>query len=232
MKIVHVSTFDTQGGAARAAYRLHLGLQRLGQESLIIARYKMSTDDSVVSIADEGTVEVRRKDFLLEQVIQPYFVDKRRSSFGNTIFSLPYPGYDLSTLPQIQAADIINLHWIAYYQSPITLHNLLATGKPVIWTLHDQWPFTGGCHYTAGCQKFRQDCVSCPQLINDTYDFPAAVLRDRQTHSREANLTIVSPSRWLAACAKQSRLFERLRVEVIPYSLDTDLFHPLPKSGS
>jgi glycosyltransferase involved in cell wall biosynthesis/GT2 family glycosyltransferase len=229
LKIVHVSTFDTQGGAARASYRLHLGLQRLGQESLIIARYKMSTDDSVLGIASESTVEARRKAFLLERVAQPYFVDKHLSGFGNTIFSLPYPGYDLSALPQIQAADIINLHWIAYYQSPITLHNLLAIGKPVIWTLHDQWPFTGGCHYTAGCEKFRQDCVGCPQLTNDAYDLPAAVLKDREAYSTAANLTIVAPSRWLAACASESQLFRLLRVEVIPYSLDTDLFRPIPK---
>jgi len=127
-------------------------------------------------------------------------------------------------------ADIINLHWVAGYQSPITLHKLFATGKPVIWTLHDQWAFTGGCHYTAGCEKFQDDCVACPQLTDDEYDVAAAVLKDRRVHLRDVKLVVVTPSRWLASCARDSQLFQHLRVEVIPYSVETDLFFPMLKS--
>jgi glycosyltransferase involved in cell wall biosynthesis/ubiquinone/menaquinone biosynthesis C-methylase UbiE len=202
----------------------------MGHESRMFVRYRKSADDSVVSIIDQDTADIQHKALMLEQVIQPHYINAHRSDFGNTLFSLPYPGYDLSALPQVQAADIINLHWTAYFQSPVTLNRLLATGKPVVWTLHDQWPFTGGCHYTAGCVKYRQDCAACPQLVDDVNELPAAILKDRESYLRDGNLTIVTPSRWLASCARESRLFERLRVEVIPYSLDADLFHPLPKS--
>jgi glycosyltransferase involved in cell wall biosynthesis len=118
---------------------------------------------------------------------------------------------------------------VAFYQSPVTLRRLFALGKPVVWTLHDMWPFTGGCHYSASCEKYKTDCARCPQLADDPFDLPAAVLRDKVELFRGANLTIVTPSRWLAACARESRLFKGVRVEVIPNALETELYQPLPK---
>ena len=230
LKVVHISTFDIQGGAARAAYRLHTGLRRLGLDSSMLVRYRTVSDNSVVSVVDPSTANLPREAFLLEQVIQQQYMNTHRSDFGNTVFSLPYPGYDLSAISYVQTADVIHLHWVAYYQSPVTIHKLLATGKPVVWTLHDQWPFTGGCHYTAGCLKYRQNCEACPQLTEDLDELPAAILRDKEFFLRDGNLTVVAPSQWMAACAAESRFFEGRRIEVIPYSLDSNAFHPLPKS--
>jgi glycosyltransferase involved in cell wall biosynthesis len=130
----------------------------------------------------------------------------------------------------VQAADIINLHWVARYQSPLTLRKLFDLGKPVVWTLHDRWAFTGGCHYSAGCEEYCHGCADCPQLADDPFGLPAAVLKDKLRFFKDANLTIVTPSRWMAECARQSRLFKDLRVEVIPNSLETDVFVPQPKS--
>jgi glycosyltransferase involved in cell wall biosynthesis len=130
----------------------------------------------------------------------------------------------------VQTADIINLHWVARYQSPLTLRRLFALGKPVVWTLHDQGAFTGGCCYSAGCEGYRQDCTPCPQLADDPFGLPAAILKDKAELFAGANLTIVAPSRWLATCAARSMLFKGLKVEVIPSSLDTDAFSPLPKA--
>ncbi|MBC8394852.1 MAG: glycosyltransferase, partial [Deltaproteobacteria bacterium] len=101
---------------------------------------------------------------------------------------------------------------------------------PVVWTLHDQWAFTGGCHYAAGCRKYRTDCMGCPQLDDDSFNLPAAILKDKQALFEEADITIVTPSRWMAECAKESHLFKDLRVEVIPNSLETDLYTPSPKA--
>ena len=196
----------------------------------MLVRHRSASDDSVVSVVEPGTANQQREAFMLEQVTQRHYIDTHRSGFGNTLFSLPYPGYDLSALQHVQTADVIHLHWTAYYQSPLTVHKLLATGKPVVWTLHDQWPFTGGCHYTAGCLNYRRDCAACPQLSDDTYELPAAILKDKEFYLRDGNLTVVAPSHWLkAACARESRLFRGLRVEEIPYSLDSEVFRPLPK---
>ncbi len=226
MKILHITTYDIQGGAARAAYRLHKGLRQIEQNSQMLVRYKSSTDDSVVPLTPAPPTP---DNFFLETIIQENYIDSHRTPLSDTIFSLPYPGYDLSILTVVQMADVINLHWVARFQSPFTLQKLFTLGKPIVWTLHDQWAFTGGCHYSAGCKKYRHDCASCPQLIDDSFNLPKAVLKDKIALFKNANLAIVSPSHWLASCAQKSKLFKDLRVEVIPYSLEVETFSPLPK---
>lgn len=229
MKIVHLSTSDVRGGAARAASRLHRALLQAGHDSLMLVRYKHSVNDSVVKIAPQDTGDTVDRAAFLSSVVQKQYIDANRTDLSDTIFSLPYPGYDLSSSSLVRTADIINLHWVAHYQSPVTLHSLLATGKPVVWTLHDQWPFTGGCHYAAGCVKYRQSCADCPQLADDPLGVPQAVLEDKLDLFKGANLSIVTPSAWLAVSARTSKLFKDLRVEVISNALDTDAYSPLPK---
>ena len=230
MAIVQINTYDIHGGAARAAHRLHHGLLEVGQNSQMLVMQKSSTDETVFRVNLEKVEENLEEQLFFGAAIQEHYINAHRTETSNTLFSLPYPGYDLSALPMLHEADIINLHWVAYYQSLTTLQSLFALGKPVVWTLHDQWAFTGGCHYTAGCQKYLQDCVVCPQLSDDPFNLAATILKDKIELFRGANLTIVTPSRWLAECAKQSKLFKDLRVEVIPNGLDTDIFSPLPKA--
>ena len=230
MRILQISTYDIRGGAARATHRLHRGLRELGEDCRMLVRHKDSNDHSISCIIPKNPAEKVDEEFFFSMAIQQHYINSHRTDISNTLFSLPYPGYDLSTLPMVQAADIINLHWVANYQSPLTLHKLFALGKPVVWTLHDQWAFTGGCHYAAGCEEYRHGCAACPQLADDSFGLPEAVLKDKLRFFEDANLTIVTPSRWMAECARQSRLFKNLRVEVIPNSLETDVFSPQPKS--
>ena len=230
MKILQISTCDINGGAARATYRLHQGLREIGQDCRMLVRHKESQDDTVVLVDAEERPETPNEDFFLSDIIQPYYIDSNQTDLSNTLFSLSYPGYDLSELPLVRSADIINLHWVAQYQSLATLHRLFALGKPVVWTLHDQWAFTGGCHYSAGCEKYQSDCVECPQLGDDPFNLPAAILKDKLEIFKDADLTIVTPSRWMAECARRSRLFKDLKIEVIPNSLETDIYTPLSKS--
>jgi glycosyltransferase involved in cell wall biosynthesis len=229
MKILQVSTYDISGGAARATYRLHKGLREMGHDCRMLVRHKDSRDDAVVAMDAKERPENPNEDFFLSAIIQPYYINSNQTELSNTLFSLPYPGFDLSELPMAQSADIINLHWVAQYQSVVTLRKLFSLGKPVVWTLHDQWAFTGGCHYSAGCEKYQKDCVECPQLGDDPFNLPAAVLKDKLELFKNADLTIVTPSHWMASCARKSRLFEGLRIEVIPNSLETTIYTPLPK---
>lgn len=229
MKILQISTCDINGGAARAAYRLHRGLREIGQDCRMLVRHKESQDDTVVLVDAKERPENPNEDFFLSAIIQPYYIDSNQTELSNTLFSLSYPGYDLSGLPVVQSADIVNLHWVAQYQSLVTLHRLFSLGKPVVWTLHDQWAFTGGCHYSAGCEKYQSDCVECPQMEDDPFNLPAAILKDKLEIFKNADLTIVTPSRWMASCARKSKLFKGLKIEVIPNSLETDIYTPLPK---
>lgn len=228
MKIAILNNSDIHGGAARAAYRLHRALVNSSNNSRMVVKKKTSDDPTVIQ-----TIPIRSNDQLSKEfyfnTIQSYYIDKNRTNLSNTIFSLPYPGYDLSESHILRDAEIINLHWIAHYQSIGTINKLLHMGKPVVWTLHDEWAFTGGCHYSAGCKKYVTDCSNCPQLLDDPLNLPYAVLKDKIELFKDTNLTIVAPSRWLAECAKKSSLFKRLRVETIPNSLETNIFYPVSK---
>lgn len=223
MKIVQINYSDIGGGAARAAYRLHKGLLQIGESSKMIVKDKLSNDSEVVAVRQPPTNSIFKKDI-------QNFINTHRTPLSNTIFSLSYPGVDLSGLNDVASADIINLHWVAYfYQSPTTLKKLFGTRRPVVWTLHDQWAFTGGCHYSAGCENYKSRCENCPQLSDTLYNLPSKVLQDKIDLFYGANLTIVTPSLWLQECARESALFKKCRVEAIPNSLETDIFIPRDK---
>lgn len=231
MKIVQINTFDIQGGAARAAYRLHKGLVQIGQDEKMLVLKKDSNDPNVISFnitenKDGNIIEELR----LYGAIQESYINKRRTNISNTIFSLPYCGYDLAGFESVKSADVINIHWINYFQSLDSIRKLLSIGKPVVWTLHDQWAFTGGCHYSTDCNRYVNDCSNCPQLISDPFNVASSVLKDKLEMLNAVNLTIVTPSKWLGECARKSILFKNRRVEVIPYSLETDEFVPAKKA--
>jgi len=229
MKIVQVNTRDVRGGAARAAYRLHQALQQAQQDCRMVVRWKTIDDNSVIEVTHQQ-LELEH-DAPTWQSIQQRYINRNLSSQARTIFSLAYPGFDLTGLEAIAQADIIHLHWVALFLSPTSLQKLLALGKPVVWTFHDMWPFTGGCHYASGCQGYTQTCAACPQLRDDPFNLPQAVLQDRiQLLSGYDNLTVVTPSQWLASVVRQSTLFGDHRVEVIPNPIETDLYQPLEKS--
>jgi len=222
MRILHLNTYDLQGGAARAAQRLHAGLRNLQHDSRMLVCHKTSNQEQVIP-AELQILEQPSK--LAQRILLKGNVHNRTPA-SNTHFSLPEPSWDISRHPEVQASQILNLHWVAEFVSLPSLARLARTGRPVVWTLHDQRPFTGGCHFSAGCQHYQIECGRCPQLQRFSDRLPRAVLADARNALRKAPLTIVSPSRWLADCAKQSALFRNSRIEVIPYGLDTRVFCP------
>lgn len=101
-------------------------------------------------------------------------------------------------------------------------------GQPIVWTLHDMWAFTGGCHYDDNCGRYVESCGACPQLKSDRqYDLSRWVWRRKFHAWKNIPLTLVTPSQWLAKCAGSSSLFKNLRVEVIPNGVDTQRYKPV-----
>jgi glycosyltransferase involved in cell wall biosynthesis len=133
-------------------------------------------------------------------------------------------------LPQIRQInpDIINLHWICggYLQ----IETLSKFNKPIVWTLHDMWAFTGGCHYDMECGKYKANCGNCPILNSDReYDLSRWIWQRKAKALQNLDLTLVTPSNWLANCAKNSSLFANCRVEVIPNGLNIQEFKAIDK---
>lgn len=226
MKIAVLSSFVVEGGAPIAAYRLHKGLRESGQDSHFIVKVKSVADPYIhpVVVPNLKRRLEEKAFFLLEKQVNRLM----RTKLSNTYFSAPYPTLDLTGAELLKSADIINLHWISKFLSVESVAGILNMGKPVVWTLHDQNPFTGGCHYSAGCEKFLENCRDCPQLKNDDFQLPFRVLK-KKIQLWKQNLTIVAPSRWLAGSARKSRVFRDFRIDVIPNSLETQLFKPTPK---
>jgi glycosyltransferase involved in cell wall biosynthesis len=90
------------------------------------------------------------------------------------------------------------------------------------------WGFTGGCHVTGECDRYTASCGSCPQLnSNKDRDLSRWVWERKVKAWKDLNLTLVSPSSWLADCASASSIFRNTRIEVIPHGLDTQKFRPV-----
>lgn len=218
MKIALFSTFD-EGGAGRAALRLHNGLIKIGEDSTLFVKQKKTDNEKVIKLdspeSGNKTIASYQKIF---STIYP----------ENTMCSAMYPGLGSTNLEKVRSFDIINLHWIPSLVSLEDISEMHTMGKAIVWTLHDQNPMTGACHYTHGCEKYKADCSNCPQLKNDQSNMTAAVLKNK-LHLLPKNLVVITPSHWLADCAKKSMVFQNHRIEVIPYSLETDLYLPINK---
>ncbi len=230
MNIVIVSTFDTVGGAPIAAHRLFHGLRSLNHNAVMLVKKKSNSNkepNTFVAVADDPA-DVEEKDIF--HVMERLAISENRTDFSNTYFSIPYPGMALHHLDIIRNADIINLHWVAGYLSVESVAALLELGKPVVWTLHDENTYTGGCHYTAGCDKYTSasGCEDCPQLRDNRHQVPYHVLRNKIKRWNK-NLSIVTPSHWLARCAQKSRLLKKNPIQVIPNAVDTSRFKPRSK---
>ena len=124
---------------------------------------------------------------------------------------------------------MIHLNWICNGFVPIEL--LARFKQPLVWTLHDMWAFTGGCHYALGCDRYRASCGDCPQLGSGREkDLSRSVWQRKATAWQNLNLTVVATSQWMAKCVSESSLFRDLPIEVIPIGLDTNVFKPIDAS--
>jgi glycosyltransferase involved in cell wall biosynthesis len=225
MKVLHLSASDIGGGAARSAYRLHFGLRRLGIDSQMLVLNKVSGDSAVgLFPVDRGLpARVVRK---LWRMRQGAFAPPHRPLEIFSIDKSPLGDSILKTLP---AADVLNLHWVAgMFDFDVLTEFCRRT--PVVWTLHDMNPLTGGCHFDEVCGRFQSACGQCPQLeSSNPADTSAQVLRRKVATTAtipENRLTFVAPSVWLTKQAQLSAPFRRFRCQTIPYGLDTDVFQP------
>ena len=224
MKVLLCSSSDIGGGAARSAYRLHQGLQDLQVDSQILVQTKLSDDFRVLAGSSKLAKGLAKLRPTLDQLpLYPY--PKRERS-----------PYSVQWLPDNLAAqvaqinpDVIHLHWIN--GGYLKIETIARFKKPIIWTLHDMWAFTGGCHITKDCMNYTNSCGTCPQLhSNKEKDLSRWIWQRKARAWQNLNLTIVTPSHWLAKCAASSSLLKNVRIEVIPNGLDTQQYKPIEKS--
>lgn len=215
---------DRSGGAARAANRLHRGLRSIDVDSRMLVQVKTGNDDSVIGNSGKTASTIASIRLLVDQLpVMPHW-RKLQGVFAPALL----PGNAWRRANR-QNADIIHLHWIT--KAFMGINDIPRLNAPIVWTLHDMWPFTGGCHYDMECGRYITGCGKCPVLGSSSPDDLSAQLLSRKRKAwRELNLTIACPSKWLADCAQKSELLHDFRTEVIPNGIDLDRFRPSPKT--
>lgn len=224
--VLQLSTFHWEGGAGVAAARLHHALLKTGVDSQLMVSKMSGPGERTTGVADSPWKEKIAWGHFVSERLQflPYEID----ATVRFAFSPALAGTDISEHPLVRQASIIHLHWINFgFLSLKTLEKLFALGKPVIWTLHDMWSFTGGCHYSRGCDHYLSHCQYCPYLRSPgKYDISFDQFEKKRSIYESASLTLVSPSNWLDHQVKIAGLTRGMPSLSIPNCIDTNFFKP------
>ncbi len=231
MRIVHINTYDTTGGAAQATYRVHKGLCRLGCDSLMLVAHKKSNDPSVITVLPRKDLASRLRWRIRERKIAGSFSRYQRTRPpGYEAFSDDRTIYASDLISQLPACDIVNLHWIAGFVDYQNFFPAVPKHVPIFWRLSDMNALTGGCHFDGGCGKHHSGCGACPQLgSEDTKDLSSQIWRRKEEAFRALHadrLHFIALNRWMADLVKKSPLFGKFQVTVVPNGVDTDVFAP------
>jgi glycosyltransferase involved in cell wall biosynthesis len=217
LTVLHISESDAAGGAARAAYKIHRGLNGLGHTSQMLVGRKVTDDGDVRRL--KRNLAWRAADRACSAVL-----DRLSLQY------LFYPSsFGVARDAWFRGADVVQLHNLHGSYFSFTALPALSRRRPVVWLLHDQWAMTGHVAYSLDCERWRTGCGSCPypeeypRVGRDTTAFLWKVKRSVYARSR---LRLVVPSRWLLELVRASPLLQRFPVRHIPNGIDTSLFSP------
>lgn len=218
-RILLVNTAATGGGAARMAGSLFEHLRgRAGFDTrLAVGRKRGRPNEDVVQLAPRAEVA--------------FHLSVTRLT-GLQGLGSPIATRRLLKVVEGWNPNIIHLHNVHGYYLNLDLLSLIRRvgwDGPVVWTLHDAWPFTGRCHYFSECDRWLRGCGSCPDLRRypRTFFDSSGLMwkRKREAFTSGSPPTLVSPSSWLAEAAARSFL-RNADIRVIPNGVDTDLYRP------
>ena len=226
MRVLIINTTERQGGPAIAAYRLTEALKNNGIKAKMLVRRK-STEQLTTVLTERSLVN--RLTMLWERLSVALHTHFRL----NRIYAidLGHAGGDITALPEFRQADVIHLHWINDGMLSLSaIEKIIASGKPIVWTLHDMWPFTGICHYAHDCDHYTTHCHDCPQINSRkqrdisfrTFERKAQLLQGVHIH-------FVACSHWLGNMASNSHLLQSQQISCIPNAININLFRPRGK---
>jgi glycosyltransferase involved in cell wall biosynthesis len=224
-----IVSHNLDGGAGGAAYLLHRGLRGAGIESQMLVQFDSRGTEGIRTAPDSRLswrLAFRRGP--LDRFPVRFYPDRVRP---NSLWPLWLPSRLVPRRIGELAPDVINLHWIL--DGFLSIEQVAHLGRPLVWTMYDMWPFTGGCAYSLGCERHTDRCGSCPVLGSDReHDLSRLVWRRKARAWQNVEMTAVAPSRWLADSARRSSLFRDRRVEVIPTGIDTNVFKPMDRQAA
>jgi glycosyltransferase involved in cell wall biosynthesis len=228
VKVLHLASSDYSGGAARAMYRWHSSLRKLGVSSRILCLNKSTTDKSVSAVAPDWEDQATIKRLCL----QSYFIDSNRTDYSNTYFSHPLGYASIADHELVQEADLVHVHWTSLFFDWRELRKIKSLGKAVVLTPHDLWAVTGGCHFPKGCDGYLKECLNCPMLKRDPYQLISFSRALKLGVIADVVDAIVSPSHWMDKTMGEVEALKGIQRAVIPYCVDVTQFRGKPKASS
>ncbi|GAC1307762.1 MAG: glycosyltransferase family 4 protein [Mucilaginibacter sp.] len=234
MKVTLINTSDAGGGAPVACMRLLEALRLKHVDAGLLVQHKKTNDPAVKAISTGWPGRLKAGfDFFYERI--PFILFKAKNKSLRFAFSTANVGTDISDNQEILNADILHLHWTNFgYLSINDLKKLFNTGTPVVWTLHDMWAFTGGCHYSGDCDHFINHCGDC-WMLRDAGEHDLSFTgwgRKMDMFKDAKNMVFVTCSHWLADVARRGSLLKDFRIETIPNPIDTAIFLPKEKAAA
>ncbi|RYE31074.1 MAG: glycosyltransferase [Sphingobacteriaceae bacterium] len=225
LKVVHINTYDGNGGAGRACLRLNLALNEVIEvDSKLVVFYKFGQNPAVKTFT--GSLFKRGK--AAAAIIAERLLAKRYLKPVKIPFSFTWFGISIIKNPHVLAADILHLHWVNHsFLNPKHLAELAKLNKPIVWTFHDSNAFTGGCHVRYTCNHFENQCGNCPVLVDaNPNDISHKIWQQKQQAYQRLNFRVVAPSSWMKSSVLRSSLMKGKEINIIPNTLETDIFKP------
>ena len=230
MRVLLVNTSEHTGGASVAAGRLLEALNDNGVKARYLVTRKTSERPSVAGLPRHWHYQ------------SAFYVERLGIWMSNGfrrdhLFDIDpaWFGVDITRLPEFREADVIHLHWVNQGMLSLAgVRRVLCAGKPVVWTMHDMWPFTGVCHYARECEKWRTGCHQCELLcgVAGANDLSGLTFRRKAMAYRSGRLSFVACSQWLADLAADSPLLAGREIACIPNPLNTRRFRPGAKAAA
>ncbi|MNK07563.1 Capsular glucan synthase [compost metagenome] len=228
MKVIHLNTYEGNGGAGRACLRLSDALNTVGVSSKVMVYFQFKESTKTGTFSKSPFQKAKA----IFNILAERYLSKAVSKAVKTPFSLQWFGRSVINHPAVKEADIIHLHWVNHgFLSPKFLAQLDELEKPIVWTFHDSNAFTGGCHVRYECENYFKECGFCPLLkFSGKEDLSHKNwLRKKQAYSM-LNCHIVAPSNWMATSVHLSSLMGFRKVTVIPNTIESNVFKPYVKS--
>lgn len=232
LKVVHVLSMDW-GGAAIAALRLHEAMLKQGLNSKVLVKrqsqkhikhsYQFQQPPETYTFSQKIKNKYKQYKNIIKGKDKPIDYLKNAPE-GFHQFTLPLNKYHIESHPLVQEAEIVHLHWVADFINYTSFFKNI--NKPVVWTMHDMNPFTGGCHYSMDCNKYETLCLNCPQLqgvVNPDYAYEVQKIKKEALESFNG-LHVVTPSQWLSDCSKKSVVLNGKKHYVINNGIDPTIF--------
>lgn len=222
MKVIQLNHSDINGGAARAAYRIHHALRQQGIDSRMCVANAQAGDWTVTGPQSKWAKALSKLRPLLGALCS------KPLSSGNSAFN------SLAILPSNRSksfnasdSDVIHLHWVN--DEMMSIADIGRLNKPIVWTLHDMWAFSGAEHYPAH-QRWREGYTKENRPDSERgLDVNRWVWQRKRKHWRRP-FHIVTPSHWLADCVRKSQLMGDWPLTVIPNAIDTETWCPVDKT--